>query len=137
MRELIGKTIRAIFVAPGEERLVFETDEGRIVYDVTSDCCSETWFSDILGVEALIGATVATAEEAVPDNYNVDDGRGRQESDEVYGWKLTTNFGHSDIIFRNSSNGFYGGSCYAVSDAVVIANVDTTAMVQIATDWKA
>jgi hypothetical protein len=112
MKELIGKTISALSVSEGEDSLVFHHPDGsHTTYETDADCCSETWFADIVGVSRLIGHTVVTAESV--DLYAVDsagDGRCRQEYDQHYGVKLTTDVGHIDIVYRNSSNGYYGGS---------------------------
>lgn len=106
---LIGKKVNSLLVSKGEEYLVFETDHGDVVWGTDADCCSETWFADILGVNALLGATVADVEimENVPE---VEDGRCRQESDSFYGMKIKTDRGIVDVIYRNSSNGYYGGN---------------------------
>lgn len=110
MKELIGKKIAGLRINADQSVLVFDTDQGVIAYDAWGDCCSETWFADITGVSALLGGIVQTADEVSMDVYNVEDGRTRQEYDEAYGVKLTTDKGYADIVFRNSSNGYYGGS---------------------------
>jgi hypothetical protein len=110
MKELIGKKIAGLRINADQSVLVFDTDQGVIAYDAWGDCCSETWFADITGVSALLGGIVQTADEVSMDGYNVEDGRTRQEYDEAYGVKLTTDKGYADIVFRNSSNGYYGGS---------------------------
>lgn len=110
MKKLIGKKITGLRINEDQSVLAFYTDQGVIAYETRGDCCSETWFADITGVSALLGGTVQTANEVSMDGYNVKDGRTRQEYDEAYGVKLTTDKGYSDIVFRNSSNGYYGGS---------------------------
>ena len=110
MKELIGKKITGISISEDHETLAFETDKGTIVYTALGGCCSESWFADITGVcELLRGGAVKTVETIDMDGYNVDDGRCRQECDEAYGLKLVTDRGYTDIVFRNSSNGYYGG----------------------------
>jgi hypothetical protein len=109
MKELIGKKITGLRINEDQSILAFDTDQGVVAYATYGDCCSETWFADITGVSALIGGTVHTADEVSMDGYNVEDGRTRQYYDEVYGVKLTTDKGYADIVFRNSSNGYYGG----------------------------
>jgi hypothetical protein len=109
MKELIGKTIASMHVSEGEGFLVFKHPDGtETVYYAEGDCCSQSWFADIVGVTSLIGATVRTA-QGVPMPEEITDGRGRQEYDTAYGTKLTTDKGYADIVFRNSSNGYYGG----------------------------
>lgn len=115
MDNLIGQTIDEIRLSEDNETIVFKCGAEYIGYRTDADCCSETWFADILGVDALLGATVLQIVEMpwdMFDNYNINDGRCRQVEDAVYGYKLRTNRGYADIIFRNSSNGYYGGSIF-------------------------
>lgn len=131
MKELMGKTIEAIFVGEGEHEITFKTDTGYLTYIADGDCCSETWFADILGVSALIGGTVTSVEEA--EIVHDDDGsRTRQEYDKVYGFKITTNKGYADIAFRNSSNGYYGGWIDGVTHDAPSTNAQP-----ITEDWSA
>lgn len=130
MEELIGKKITAILVAPGEEAIVFETDKGRVCYQTEGDCCSETWFADIVGTDALIGGTVRQVDE-IPC-HEVDDGRTRQDSDAVYGYCIHTDKGSANIVYRNSSNGFYGGCMHHVEHMDV-----TPAWYSVTDDWSA
>jgi hypothetical protein len=117
MKELIGKTITALRVNEDQSFLVFDhPDGGSTIYQTYGDCCSETWFADITGVTALIGGTVVEVAEV--EMNEVDDGRTRQESDAFYGVKLRTEKGVADIVYRNSSNGYYGGSIYLYLDVM-------------------
>lgn len=106
-----GKTIDELYVGPEEAYLVLVVGGERIVWDTDSDCCSETWFADIKGVNRLIGHRVlaVSAEDAENDP---EDGRTRQESDTVQTLRFTTDAGEAEIIWRNSSNGYYGGSVF-------------------------
>lgn len=75
-----------------------------------ADCCSQTWMSEILGVNTALRSKIVKITEPDLSKYNVDDGRGRQGYDSVYGACLhTENGGCLTIIWRNSSNGYYGG----------------------------
>lgn len=132
MQELIGKLIKGIYISEGEEILAFDTDKGVIAYEVEGDCCSNSWFADIVGVSAMIGGRVLEADSmGMPEGYNVDDGRTRQEYDEAYGFKIITDKGYADIVFRNSSNGYYGGWCEN------IGATDISNMKPITDDWSA
>lgn len=120
---LVGRRIDRISLSDAEQRssvgtsvvsysiLNFDTDRGRVSYQTESDCCSETWFADICGVAALLGATVRKVEAIEAHDAPEGDKRSRQESDIIYGVKITTDRGQCDVIYRNSSNGYYGGSC--------------------------
>ena len=110
MKELKNQTIRKIYLDnKGQHYLVFITDERSFVYYVDADCCSESWFADIVGVDSLLNEMVTNVEKVGMDGYNVNDGRGRQEFDQAYGFNLITQKGKTNIVFRNSSNGYYGG----------------------------
>lgn len=110
--ELKNKTILSAWVSPDQESLAFFC-EGEIGarWNAVGDCCSQSWFADLVGVEALLGATVLDVEQISMDHfgYDVEDGRGRQECDPAYGFKILTTKGWCDVVFRNSSNGYYGG----------------------------
>ncbi|HEY9777494.1 MAG TPA: hypothetical protein V6C81_27270 [Planktothrix sp.] len=108
MSDLIGKNVTALFLSPDQATLIVTHDQGQSVYTTFADCCSETWIADIVGVQNLLGHTVVDARDI--DVEAVDDGRSRQECDEFYGIKIVTTGGYVDLIYRNSSNGYYGGN---------------------------
>lgn len=109
MNELVGKTVIGLRVNEDQSILAFDHSDGTSTsYEAYGDCCSETWFADITGVEALLGGKVLEVENV--DLPAVADGRTRQEEDQFYGVKLRTDKGLVDIVYRNSSNGYYGGS---------------------------
>jgi hypothetical protein len=110
MQNLIGEKVLAIYVDHEDQaELVFQTEKGYLAYRLDADCCSESWFADIVGVTALLGQTVNDAEDVELNDVMLQDDRCRQEVDRFYGTKLTTAKGYVDIVFRNSSNGYYGG----------------------------
>ena len=115
---LLGLNVTAMFVsAEAQSAMRFDTGyNGRekIYIGTYSDCCSETWFADLIGVGNLLGQIVTGVEilELPPPQ----DERSRQESDEAYGVRLKTALGHCDVIYRNSSNGYYGGSAEDMRD---------------------
>ena len=109
MKELIGKKIISMLVNEDESLLVFETNGGLVAYEAVGDCCSTTWFADITGIGNAIGQTVRDVEDVELPDYNVDDGRCRDMEDVVYCYRIRTDGGVMDVVFRNSSNGYYGG----------------------------
>lgn len=117
MGDLIGKTVAALSINDDQSVLVVTHDQGRCVYTTWADCCSETWIADILGVCNLIGQKVVAAEDV--ELEDVDDGRTRQEYDQFFGIRLTTTRGYVDIVYRNSSNGYYGGDLFRGKDSDV------------------
>ncbi len=104
-RELIGSQILRVYLSPDKTELSFDTDNGFFMYQVFGDCCSHSWFNDIINVQALLGETVESVEErSMPEAPQEEDGYIQ-----VYGLRLTTRKGWTDIAFRNSSDGYYGG----------------------------
>lgn len=132
MDELLNRIITKVLVSDDQHRIQFVTDQGPINYSLYGDCCSETWFSDILNVSDIINSKVIEVSCLELPDYNCDDGRSRQEVDEVYGYSIKTEKGSCEVIFRNSSNGYYGGSIYHTDKPF-----DTSEFVEIISDdWK-
>lgn len=113
MKELLETRIERVYVSDSQEHIVFVHWVGPppevTAYQTEADCCSETWFADIIGLHNLLGQTV-TGVRVLQVEIPEDDNRSRQDYDEAYGYRLTTAKGDCDFIFRNSSNGYYGGS---------------------------
>jgi hypothetical protein len=110
---LLGSRVKTILVSPDQEELVFKLRNGcDIVLITKADCCSETWFADIIGVSSLLDELI-TGVSILPDTFP-DDDRSRQSYDTAYGFTLSTQKGVTTIAYRNSSNGYYGGDCTAL-----------------------
>ena len=116
MKELFEKYIRKIYMADDESFIILDVIRGKklLKYETVADCCSETWFADIIGVENLIGEEViGIIRLELPSPQ---DNRSRQDYDEAYGIRLQTKKGDCDFIYRNSSNGYYGGRLDSVRE---------------------
>lgn len=109
MKALLGRQILGTFINTDQSLLWFETSHGPLAYRAGGDCCSETWFADITGADWLKGGVVRRVEKLELPDYNVNDGRTRQEEDSAYGQLIETDKGTATIVYRNSSNGCYGG----------------------------
>jgi hypothetical protein len=109
---LVGRKIITVSKNQEANRLCFETDAGSFVFYADGDCCSESWFNHLEGLDALIGGTVRAVEEIdMGDLLEADAGHsGRQSLDSLYGFKIQTDKGTAQIEMRNASNGYYGGS---------------------------
>ncbi len=129
--DMVGKKVVALLVSANHEALYFVTEGGRVFAWVTEgDCCSRSWFTDIDGVWALLGETIFKATEVdMPEA----DSRFDTEDDyiQVYGYKLETTGGFVDVIFRNASNGYYGGWM----DVTVLDQVPD-GLVEVTDDWR-
>lgn len=123
---LIGKTIKEIRVSPYATFMAFRTlDDERLFYYADQDCCSVSWFHEILQPENLLGQTITgvrviflahSAQEDCPDYPP--EAACDEENGFVQFYKVTleSTRGYTDIIFRNHSNGYYGGWMEAVGE---------------------
>ena len=111
---LIGKTVTAVHLAADKQSIRFDVagDETTIVARCDGDCCSHTWIEDVIDPEAVIGHEVISVsnldlpeslrQKTTTDNY--------EEEMQYYGCAIETAGGRCTIAYRNSSNGYYGGS---------------------------
>ena len=127
---LLGAYVREIYVNSDQSEMYIDTIDGTICLEAHGDCCSETWFADFVGVEAFLCSTILLVERL--PTREADDNRTRQQVDEVYGYRFRTANGDSTLVFRNSSNGYYGGSL----DVKEIEAMPT-GLTQIIADWSA
>lgn len=148
MKELVGHTVKELYVNEDQSLLKFVTDKATIVYYTEGDCCSECWFADILlGWEFFKSPVVSVEETEAPEwvcRVASKDGRGRQEYEDVYGFQIKTGpyqNSTTDVIFRNSSNGYYGGWCALLEnyteDSFYGKKLNSAEWTQITDDWQA
>lgn len=136
MSELIGKIVSGLRINSDQSILAFDHPDGTSTcYQTESDSFSETWFADFVGVHSLIGAKIIRAEGAVIDFGDSRDDRTRQEFDKIYGLKIATDKGYLDIVFRNSSNGYYYGWIKLLSENKVFPDEDMISITD--DDWQA
>ena len=111
LEKLLGRTVVQVLANTERDSFRFVTDEGNLDYHCFGDCCSESWVNHIADIDALIGQKVLEIEEI--DMYGLlgaEPEPTRQDSDEVLFHRIQTPKGVCVIEFRNSSNGYYGGS---------------------------
>lgn len=105
---LIGKVLTAVYLAADKEALKFEVEGADpLVVRCEGDCCSHTWIEHLELPALGLPATVVSVED-------LDLKKEADESDgdyiQFYGCKIVTDRGEIIIDYRNSSNGYYGGS---------------------------
>lgn len=121
MDRLVGTAIINISIDVDEQHfLQFDTSKGTFVYFAEGDCCSESWFYAVVGLENLIGHFVRKINLITLGD--IVDGLGRQEVDELYAVHFITDAGFAGVEFRNSSNGYYGGWVRLLEKDFVIPN---------------
>lgn len=109
LESLEGKTIKRVFIDDTDNHFICLEIKGErtLILQAEGDCCSETWFHDIIGIDAILNQKILSIRQL--DLPEVIDGHTRQEYDKFYGIEIGTIKGICTIAFRNSSNGYYGG----------------------------
>ena len=114
MEEIVGKNIAEAFINEDKKSILLVTKEGEKFYlNCDGDCCSETWIEHIHGFYWLVKSTIKSVEEVYIGKVIPT----RQDCDELYCLKIFMeqpkpwgSVSEFQIEFRNSSNGYYGGS---------------------------
>lgn len=119
MKELLENRISYIYMDKEKECLVFMDNwcDQFWAYATEAECCSTTWFESINNPENMINEKIIGI-EVKPEK----DCDSSSDDDVIvaYGYTIKTAKGYTDIEFRNSSNGYYGGSCHYIHDAKLI-----------------
>lgn len=121
LANLVGKELISVEISQDKTYLKFNHKEGSVIWEAEADCCSETWIEHVTLPYIGLDGKVSKVEEVhlgevIPT---------RQECDALYGIKIhldTDNWRGSYVYieFRNSSNGYYGGSMREVDSHGVI-----------------
>jgi hypothetical protein len=106
MKELIGKTVYAVYKNEDGTILMFETDSGDLAFITEPDCCNSVWFEHLDNVSAFDGAQVLDVDHVNGEEIYTND----WEVLENWFIKIKTTKGYCTIEVRNSHNGYYGGS---------------------------
>ena len=112
---LIGSEVYKIYLKEDKTVLVLETSTGLHGLHTDGDCCSESWIEHIDGADDFQGYSRTKDTPAIIEKVEeVDLGEvvaTRQESDQLYCFNIYLTSGRKiQIEFRNSSNGYYGGT---------------------------
>jgi hypothetical protein len=121
MKNLFGVFIRNIYISEDKTVLLFITDE-YLVYRAEGECCSQSWFESISNPENIIlnKNTCYKKIIGIEEKQCVLQEHPDHDCLSVYGYTLKTSEGYCDIEYRNSSNGYYGGSCEEIKEFKVM-----------------
>lgn len=107
--------LSSIELDPSRERITFHFLGGaKCSFRVESDCCSSSWIEHLELPDDIRGAYVMDVVDS--DGVIVD--HPDHECLKVYNTRFRTTMGDIVLEFRNSSNGYYGGSLSDVSDDI-------------------
>lgn len=127
-KKLEGQRIKQINIDESAGCLYITTDKAIHKFHVESDCCSYSYFYEINNINQMLTWISKDIEEI--DMPEV------PEQDEytctlAYGYKINTEGGYGLIVFRNDSNGYYGGWMKYVG------TVDEAQGKELKEDWNA
>lgn len=106
---LVGKTIQKIKIAADDMAIMFVCDDGEHIARCDADCCSHTWIENVdINVLGFPCTVLEVVDLDLPEEEEEWDGNG--EYIQFYGLKIVTDRGAIELDYRNSSNGYYGGS---------------------------
>lgn len=121
-----GRKIEKVELSADKEFFSIEFEGGETVrFGVEGDCCSHSWIEHLETPNDLKGATLLdVAEDSMDatddDAYNPPRAAAstyhprEHECLQVYSTRFITDRGEVVLEYRNSSNGYYGGSLYLV-----------------------
>lgn len=131
--KMVGLTVVEL-LREGTRSLYFRMADGSIyLFMAEGGCCSVSYWNDLYNVDALIGGTVVSGESVqLADATKIEKNPDYQDTRvQAYCIRIKTDKGSSDLIFRNSSNGFYDGDCRI--DRVVCVRPGSVAVTE---DWS-
>ena len=120
-QELVGQTLTEIRISTDGVYIEFVAPEKVFPYYTEGDCCSRSWIQDIFQPWVLSERPIDSVVEtrmACGSKYN-----------KFYSLKLKTIKGVCEIVYRNNSNGYYGGDLvptYEVEDKSQLGRIDLT-----------
>lgn len=123
MKELINHKILDIYISSHyvlkflvEDEIAFKKE---LCYTFNGDCCSECWISEIIGYSNIKNRHQEPKKviDVIKLDLGITNLLTKQETDDVYAYTITfEDNSHLLVLFRNSSNGYYGGWCSLESD---------------------
>ncbi len=109
LKELVGKTIKAVFSSPNA--IAFLVEEGRVIkYNAVGDCCSHSWVEHVEDYGGIGSPVLEILTADVPEPSAKEATEANWDCLAQYGLRIRTATGDIAIEHRNDSNGYYGGS---------------------------
>jgi hypothetical protein len=103
---LIGKKVESVWLNEDSDHLLFKTNGGDFCFYCVGECCSHSWIESIEDIESILGNEITEIVE-----HDISSGETEEhECLDVMNYDIKSLKGTCTIDFRNSSNGYYGGS---------------------------
>ena len=106
-KKLLGLIVDHVEVSKDKDKLAIHLIGGITAeFETYGDCCSYTWIEHITVPIDVLGAPIIAVKELEDDRSEDRDG----ELIQFYQTAFVTPRGEIIVEYRNSSNGYYGGS---------------------------
>jgi hypothetical protein len=128
---LNGERIKQLHI--DEDKLFITTDKAIHMFYVVGDCCSHSYFYEIDNVFQMLTWVVVDMESIDMPEVPTSEYGEYDEDLKAYAYKIHTEGGYGLIVFRNSSNGYYGGNM----EYGGIVTADQITGKEITEDWNA
>lgn len=114
---LRGLAVKKIYISPDSTHLKFDvTKDGipqpAVIWVTEGECCSSSWWEEAFSLKSLKNEKVVGVEELT---LNSERGSYGDET-QWYGISIITTKGIAKFVFRNESNGYYGGYAEVTSN---------------------
>ena len=103
---LKGQIVVAVEIGDRDLYLRITTNDAMYVWEAVGDCCSSSYFNEFIGLGTLTYEPVVSV-RAIPMAESDEEANGNYT--QLYGYQFLTRLGTSLLVFRNESNGYYGG----------------------------
>lgn len=120
LQSLVGKTISKIYVSEDKDYIAFESKESEELHCFVAqgECCSESWISGVFSDKGSFPfpMKVLSVREHV---YKEEKGEDDEGLIKTYMIDLVGDDGEKiTVFFKNSSNGYYGGTIEKYEDGL-------------------
>lgn len=104
---LVGCLIKEVNLTHNKEKINFKLEDITLKYNCVGDCCSTSWIESIDDMENMINSKILSIEMLELETI-----KNHPEYDSLkrLDYLIKTSKGDTRLEFRNSSNGYYGGS---------------------------
>lgn len=103
LETLVGHAVSGVFATAEGRFLRFDCEDGPHYFEAVGDCCSQSWVAEVLGSVAGQGNVESVEEIDLP-------ALDPESEHKIYSFYIKArSYGGCTVIFRNDSNGYYGG----------------------------
>lgn len=114
LEALVGRKVTSAAINAEKDFVVLETTTGKLYLTWTGDCCARCFLANVAGADALVDATIKSAENA--EWKTLKDDEAADDVVETMGTTIKTDKGTVTFESRLEHNGYYGGEIQVSDD---------------------